>query len=331
MFDWLRTRSRRDLVLSLVIAGAFALIAGTVIVAATRSGHVSEHVFDGGHGGGILFSRDFQVDPGARLVVEVADVDVAISTSRGPTASVRVELDDGEEAPADLLDRIGFTVERTSEGLLISTESEDHGWRSDHDDYDFRLRIEVPSRFDVIVRTGDGDVSVAGVEGIVQLQTGDGDIALGAAAGPEVMIRTGDGDVSLGAVSSGQVRIQTGDGDVALGPIDAGEVVVRTGDGDISIEELAGVLRASTGDGDVTVRIGQFAGLQIQTGDGDVTLVAPVGLAADLDLSGEEFFLSEAFALPAQLDTRRLRGSLNGGGPELSVRVGDGTIRVIER
>lgn len=331
MLDWLRTRSRRDLVLSLVIAGAFALLVGTVIASSSRSVHVSEYAFEDSHAGGTLFDRDFQVAPGARLLVEVSDVDVAISTSRGSSASVRVELDDDEPAPSDLLERLGFSVERTSEGLQITTESDGHGWRSDHDDYDLRLDVRIPARFDVFVRTGDGDVTVAGVEGIVQLQTGDGDIALGSASGPEVMIRTGDGDVALGAVSSRRVQVQTGDGDVALGPIEAGDVTVRTGDGDIAIGELSGALRASTGDGDVMVRLGAFAGLQISTGDGDVTIVAPADIAANVDLTGEEFFLGESFALPAELDTRRLRGSLNGGGPELSVRVGDGTIRIIER
>lgn len=332
MLEWLRTRSKRDLVLSLVIAGAFAMLASVVTLRLIRApSFVSEYAFDGSDAGGVVFDRRFDVAPGARLIVRVSDIDVAVSTTPGSEASVRVEMDDGEAASSDVLERIGFTVRRTSEGLEITTESDGSRWQGMGDDYDLSLMVEIPSRFDVDVRTGDGDVAVAGIEGRVHLQTGDGDIALASAMGPDVLIQTGDGDVALGSVKSGDVGIQTGDGDVVLGPIDAGDVTVRTGDGDIAIQELSGALRASTGDGDVMVRIGRFAGLEIHTGDGDVTLAAPAGLAADLDLVGTEFFLADAFALPGQLDTRRLTGRLNGGGPELSVRVGDGTIRVVER
>lgn len=280
----------------------------------TQAGHyTAEYASDHASGGGVVFDRDYDVSAGALLVVRVADVDVAVRSHSGSNASVRLMVGEDEGWSEDALEEMGFRVERTSEGIEITTESNGRGdWRYGHDDYDMRLEVTVPRRFDVQIQTGDGDIAVEAIEGSVQLHTGDGDIALEGAVGSEVLI-------------------QTGDGDVVLGRIEAGEVQVRTGDGDILIEELSGALRASTGDGDVMVHLARFEGLQVTTGDGDVTLYAPPGLAADLDFVGEEFFLDDAFALSAQLNTRRLEGALNGGGPSLSVRVGDGTIRLIER
>jgi nitrogen regulatory protein PII len=320
------------LVLALAIAGVFALGLGAMmrglLLRADHFSHSYEHSYEHESGGGVLFDESFDVSPGALLVVKVSNLDVAISSHESRQVEVVLRADDDEEFSGNALEAMGFSVERTSEGIEISTDSESRGHR---DDLDGTLHITVPTRFDVQVQTGDGDVSVESIEGVVMLRTGDGDIALGGAMGAEVMIQTGDGDVAVGATVSRQIMIQTGDGDVALGRLEAEEVQVRTGDGDILIEELSGALRASTGDGDVMLHIREFAGVQITTGDGDVTLYVPADLAADVSIVGEELFLGEAFALPAQLEGRKIEGLLNGGGPELSVRVGDGTIRLIER
>ena len=332
MIEWIKTRSKRDLVLALAMAGGFFVLLGAAAVGLfSRSGHYEyEYTHDHAHGGGVMFDESFSVSPGAMLVVRVSDLDVVVSATSGREATVRLTLDDGEDVPANALEQMGFRVERTSEGLEIWTEGERWSDR-DHGDFDGTLHVTVPSRFDVQVRTGDGDVAVESIEGTVMLTTGDGDIALGGAMGPEVMIQTGDGDVAVGGTSSGSIRVQTGDGDVALGRLEAGEVTVRTGDGDILIEELTGALKASTGDGDVMLHIGEFSGIEITTGDGDVTLYAPASLAADVSIRGGEFILGDAFSLPVTMDHRSLEGALNGGGPRLSVRVGDGTIRLIER
>ena len=330
MIEWIKTRSKRDLVLSLVIAGAFFVLAGAFVrgmIGTTHYGELHSHAEESY--GGFLFDESYAVAEGALLVVRVSDLDVVVSTTSGREATVRLSGDDGEHVSRSDLEAMGFRVERTSEGLEITTEGSDRGW--DGDDFDGTLMVTVPTRFDVQVRTGDGDVAVESVEGSVMLHTGDGDIALGGAMGSDVMIQTGDGDVAVGGVGSADIRIQTGDGDVALGRLQAEQVQVRTGDGDILIEDLSGALKASTGDGDVMLHIGDFRGVEISTGDGDVTLYAPASLAADVSIIGGELSLGDAFALPATIEDRRVEGQLNGGGPDLRIRVGDGMIRLIER
>lgn len=329
MIEWIKTRSKRDLVLSLVIAGVFFVLTGAFVRGLiSERHHVSGHNYEYEYSGGMLFDESFAVAPGALLVVRVSDLDVVVSTTSGREATVRLDLDEGEGVSGNALEAMGFRVERTSEGLEITTEGNDRGW---HDDFDGTLMVTVPTQFDVQVRTGDGDVAVESVEGSVMLNTGDGDIALGGALGPEVMIQTGDGDVAVGGVGSADIKIQTGDGDVALGRLEAEQVQIRTGDGDIVIAEMSGALKASTGDGDVMLHVGSFQGVEISTGDGDVTLYAPSSLAADVSIIGGELVLGEAFALPARIEDRRVEGQLNGGGPNLRIRVGDGTIRLIER
>ncbi len=331
MLNWLRTRSRRDLVLALVVAGCFVLLVGTVATAVVRS--VPRHVLvthEHLSGGGVAFDRTFDVGSSGRLEVELGEVDLQIRSSAGSEAHVVLRVDGDAVDAEELIADMGFRVEQYDGVLRIHQDSGDEwgGWDDAYDDLDVSLEVTVPRGFDVTARTGDGDVAVASFEGSVEIQTGDGDIAI-EEAGSHVRLQTGDGDVAI-ARATGEVRIQTGDGDVAVGRVADG-LEVRTGDGDIHIEELSGELRASTGDGDIQVTLGRFDGLDIRTGDGDVTIYADPSIRADVELSGGEFFLDESFAMPAQLDSHRLEGALNGGGAPLTVRVGDGTIRLVER
>lgn len=332
MLSWLRTRSRRDLVLAVLVAGGFAVIVGTIVVQRVDAGHAHGLHVTRYASGSVAYDRAFDVGSTGRLDVQLGDVDLRIRSTGAREARVVLHMD-GEAVDAEaVLADMGFRVE-TSAGELRIREDSEEGWSDWDDAYDeleMTLDVTVPRGFDVVARTGDGDVAVASFEGTVEVQTGDGDIAIVDAGGSAVRLQTGDGNVALSGAARGDVSIQTGDGDVAVGRV-AGSLEARTGDGDIHIQELSGELRASTGDGDVRVTLARFEGLEIRTGDGDVTIYADPSIRADVDLSGGDFILGDAFALPAQLDSHRLEGALNGGGARLSVRVGDGTIRLVER
>ncbi len=314
MLEWLRNRPRRDLIFALTIAGGFALLIATVVPAMVRTvDHTVEYEFHSSGAQEVVYDQTFDVSSGGRLVVELGDFDVSIGTASGSEAHVRVLMNADASSAQEVLEQLGFAVDATGGELRITTAPRRHrdGWKHPHN-LGLGVEVTVPSRFDVTVQTGDGDVAVESIEGTVELQTGDGDIALERVTGPHVRIQTGDGDVYADGLETESLRVQTGDGDIL-------------------IEELAGALSASTGDGDVQVAIARFEGLQIQTGDGDVSLHLNPGIRADIDIIGESFHIADAFALPVRLQNRRIEGSLNGGGPRLSVRVGDGTISLIER
>lgn len=319
MLEWLRNRPRRDLILALTLAGGFALLVVTVVPGMVHTvDHRVEYAFHSSDSGAygdqeVVYDRRFDASPGGTLVVELGDFDVRVRAAAGSEAHVRVRMNADASYAREVLEEMGFTVEASGGALRITTAPDRHhgGWKH-RDNLGLGIEVTIPSRFDVRVQTGDGDVALESIEGTVDLQTGDGDISLEDVMGP-------------------RVRIQTGDGDVYAGELDAESVRVQTGDGDIFIEELSGELSASTGDGDVQVDIARFAGIQIQTGDGDVSLSLSPGVRADVDIVGEAFRIADVFALPVTIQRRHIEGALNGGGPRLSVRVGDGTISLLER
>ena len=337
MLQWIKTRSRRDLVLAVIVAGGAMLgISAFFGRGLHEVRHVVEHEvrahaeyeYQSRNSGGVALDQSFDLGSEGRLEVHLGDFDVAVSDGSG---DARVVFNVDDDASQDAIEELMYNIEITADDGRLTIRNVDGGRWSHDDDLDVSVEVTVPSGFDVFVQTGDGDVAVGSFSGEVRLQTGDGDVAVGRASGRSLHVQTGDGDVAIAGADSREVRIHTGDGDIAAASLSADAVNVRTGDGDIHIQDLAGALEAATGDGDVQVYVSEFEGIQIRSGDGDITVFAPVGISADVRLSGSDFYIGEAFALPVRLESRSVEGVLNGGGEELSIRVGDGTIRIEER
>ena len=331
MLHWIRTRSRRDLILSVLIAGGFFF---GVTAFLTRGIHVADgarYETKYENRGGAAYERDFEMRSTGELEIQVGDADVSVGASRGDDARLVLYVDGDEVSSEAAIEELGFEIETGSDFLGIRSR-EDRDWDWYESGADVSIEVTVPSGFDIDVRTGDGDIAVGSFDGAVNLTTGDGDVAIERASGSALRVQTGDGDVAVSGAVGGDVRIQTGDGDVAADYLEARDIRVQTGDGDVYLESVSGELRAMTGDGDVRVSFGEFAGAEIRTGDGDVTVIASADIQADVVLRGTEFVIGDAFALPvADFEDRRLEGRLNGGGAELRVQVGDGTIQLRRR
>lgn len=265
----------------------------------------------------VMFERDFPVDAGATLAAVVGDMDLDVRTADVARAHVRViararDLDFAR----DEFDLLRFTAGTNGGGLRIETRELNRNWSlrewREHGGVSFRAEITLPRRFDLDLRTGDGDIRIGEVAGDVSLDTGDGDIWIDGATGSRMAFHTGDGDVTVRR-------------------LEADDIELRTGDGDLVLERISGAFTATTGDGDVELDIERFAGATIRTGDGDVTVRADPSLRAELDIEGEDVEVSRPFQVTGRLSRRHLSGTLNGGGPRLSVRTGDGSVSLRSR
>jgi hypothetical protein len=173
-----------------------------------------------------------------------------------------------------------------------------------------RLEVRVPRNVDVEVRSGDGSVEVDSIAGNLDVQTGDGHIAVRGARGA-VRLRTGDGSIE-GRDIDGSVDADTRDGHVRLeGRFDG--LTVHTGDGRLVANAWPGsrMLRP----------------WELQTGDGSVELGLPGGLGARIDASTGDGRVRSNLPLQA-IGPSRLAGDINGGGPPIIVRTGDGSIQL---
>ena len=145
-------------------------------------------------------------------------------------------------------------------------------------------------------------------------------------------LHTGDGRISAQEVR-GEFHISTGDGSVEANAVD-GILDAKTGDGSIRATGRWEQLDLVTNDGSVEASIREgsrmAAGWRVRTGDGHITLRLPENFVADVDAhTGDgKVTVDLPVAVSGALGRSELHGKLNGGGPTLLVRSGDGAIHL---
>ena len=209
---------------------------------------------------------------------------------------------------------VHITESQTGEHVSLNVRVPRMEWGWGVHNRSVTITLTVPREADLTAETGDGHVRISSLAGKIEVHTGDGHITVTSLRG-ELRLRTGDGHVE-GDNLDGMLSVQTGDGRVRVnGRFDALEL--RTNDGSVDAEARMGskIVRewyVTTGDGAVRLRIpGNFsADLDAHTGDGRIRVDFPLTVPA------------------GRMSESTVEGKLNGGGPPLRVRTGDGSITI---
>ena len=212
----------------------------------------------------------------------------------------------------------GVRVSESHEGDRVSLEV-----REPHFQFHFGItnhtilvEVWVPRSADLAVQTGDGDVSIPAVQGRLDVSTGDGDISVEGA--------------------KGVFHLKSGDGRIVATGLD-GTLGAHTGDGSVRIDGRFDALDLSSGDGSITAEAAPGSRVNgawsVGTGDGQVTLLVPRDLKADVSAhSGDgDITIDLPMTVSGTVNRHNVRGTLNGGGPPLTMHTGDGSIRLSPR
>ncbi|HEY6049970.1 MAG TPA: DUF4097 family beta strand repeat-containing protein [Thermoanaerobaculia bacterium] len=188
----------------------------------------------------------------------------------------------------------------------------------------------------VTILTHSGEIHVASAGGPADLKSYGGDIEIGPVGG-ELRAQTLAGDIRAGTVAGAAVA-QTSGGDIRIGRV-SGSAEAKTAGGDIVLQAVEGSVRAETGGGEVRITIltrEPRGGISIRNAGGDVTLIVPANFKGDLDLTALDADLDETairsdfpeIAVTRRSGSQQGSGSLNGGGPKVTVRTSSGSIRI---
>jgi hypothetical protein len=227
-------------------------------------------------------------------------------------ADLRVEVDDGRIT-------LTGTDSKQIEARVIVT-----GWKMGPDG------VQVIDR-----QTGDRvelDVRVARTERWFSMGERSVRVEIRVPNGLLANIHTRDGSISVDGVS-GSLRLKTGDGRIEATRID-GTLSADTADGSIRVRGRVDALTLHTGDGSIEADLMSGSKItsawEVGTGDGHVTLRLPAGLGAELDAHTNDGKIETDFPVTtSRVSGSDIRGKLNGGGPTLKVRTGDGAIRIL--
>src|SRR5262249_18930070 len=164
---------------------------------------------------------------------------------------------------------------------------------------------------EVRANSGSGGIEVRNVKAYTYAETGSGSIiATGIAGG--FFGRTGSGEIRFEQTAPGSVQAQAGSGSIHLKNVN-GTLEAGTGSGDLEVQgEIAGDWRLHTGSGSVRVELPRSAKFDVNadSGSGSVTIDHPV-------------------TVQGTMKRNHIEGAVNGGGVQLRINTGSGSIHVI--
>lgn len=245
--------------------------------------------------GETVFDQKFDAAPGGALEMHVVDADVHVDEPTDDGVRVQVIVDAASEQEArDYFERLNFRVDASGRTVAVRTNPDRGGFSlGGRETPHVRIVLRTPAEFDAEIRTADGDLRVAHLEGRIHLQTADGDVRTQTLNG-SLTIQTADGDFHGDEVGGDDVDIRTADGDLRLGTVTAGRLRIRTADGDVDIDHAEATDGdVATADGDL--RAGSFRGdkLRFRTADGDVHVDELIAGETDVQIADGDLRLND--------------------------------------
>ena len=248
--------------------------------------------------------KDLKLNPGGRLVVDASSSDVFVTGRPSPGAHVVVTSN-----RADLEDLFVFRFDEEPGAVRIEVRR--RGALPWPKSLEMRMEVQVPTKTNVDIRTGGGDVKVRHLEGDTNLETSGGDVGVSGLTG-NLMARTSGGDLELRDLS--------------------GDVNVKTSGGDITLENAHGRVEARTSGGDVKAALarGNAKGGEIETSGGDIQIRIDPAVSLDLDASASSGEVTSNLPLKVtgEISPTRLHATLGSGGETLRIRTYGGSVRI---
>jgi len=255
------------------------------------------------------WSKSYSVNGRARVHVDSNDGSVRVTTGESAQVEFRVTYN-------------GYTMDKNlnitsrQDGNQVEVSARvrngiNWGWGGIHKS--LRIEVHMPRNADLTVDTGDGSVESDAVNGSLDIHTGDGHIRVEGARG--------------------DIRLRTGDGSIEGHDLD-GKLEATTGDGHVNLDGRFDSLNIKTGDGSITARANPGSKLEngwnIRTGDGSVTMSVPGDLQANIDATTNDGRISLGIPVTVEgnMGTSQIHGKMNGGGQQLTIHTGDGSIHL---
>jgi len=273
------------------------------------------------------WNKTYNLETTPTVRVRTSDANIHVTSWESRSVSARVTTK-GWEIGGDGIN----IVEHQSGGTIdIEVRFPRHVFQVNWGNRQVDIEIKLPHDANIDLNTGDGNVDVQGISGAAVVRSGDGNLELSEMEG-SLQAHTGDGNIDMRNLR-GNLNMRTGDGRIEATGID-GSLRAETGDGRIRVSGRFDLLDVRTGDGGVEASALSGSKLasnwQLSTGDGDLTLRLQESIAADVELktSDGDIELGIPVTLSGRAGKHDVRGQINGGGKLLSLKTGDGSIRL---
>jgi len=251
----------------------------------------------------LLFEKTLATSSGENLTLDSFAGNVEITT--GSANEVSVKIYGNQEAK----DKLDFSAENTANGITVDVKKNTTGnIRS----LNLKVVVSVPQEYNLNVKTGGGNVSVAAVKGIVELNSSGGNINL-------------DGVI-------GQTKVSTQGGNITLKNFD-GNVSAETNGGNVKLTGANGSVYATTNGGNISLDYtGKNYGIELVTNAGNVKVDVPSEFDAEVDMSTTCGRIVTDFGTPSDKHVgSSLKTTIGSGGAKLNCSTNAGTISAYKK
>lgn len=294
-----------------------------------------------------VIEHTFKVRPGGELVVDTEKGSVEVEV--GSSSEVRVVIErKSRGASMDDIERLGFDFDQEGNRVRVLGKYDGIRPQGKANRFDIHIRILVPEKYDISLKTSGGSVEVDDVIGNVEARTSGGSMTFGRIDGP-VNARTSGGSITLEESTSNAV-LHTSGGSITLGRvrgtvdantsggmirIDRAEasVLAKTSGGRISVNEVRGSIEATTSGGGIDVYISEQprSDSRLSTGGGQIKVSLAPSLKLDIRARASGGGVRSSglkIDTIGKVSRNQLAGTMNGGGPVLDLKTSGGGITI---
>jgi DUF4097 and DUF4098 domain-containing protein YvlB len=279
--------------------------------------------------------KTFSVQPGGNFKAATVGGDIVILTADAAEIHIvaKETIQASSEKEADeLLEKLALTFVQSGNDVTAEAKYEKHrmgSWFKNWPPVQVGFTVTVPRNFNVNLATSGGNISVASLNGNARARTSGGDLEFDRIDG-EIDGQTSGGNISL-KEGTAKASLNTSGGNIEVDRA-GGPTEVSTSGGDIRINSVTQLISATTSGGNVkatlTEPLRQDALLSTSGGDVKVQVLKSAAFQLDASTSGGEV---DASGLTITMEKggggkSRLAGSVNGGGPKLTLRTSGGDI-----
>jgi DUF4097 and DUF4098 domain-containing protein YvlB len=300
-------------------------------------------------------NKTFTATSGGTLVVEVHVGSIDVTTNATDEVAVAVWRKVSRKNKAEEADYLReHPVEFSQDGNTITvrcrrSEEKQRGWFNwgSGNRNEAKYTIRVPAQFSTKLNTAGGGINVNDLAGEVKANTSGGGLKFARIHGPlngntsggGIRVADSEGEIQIGT-SGGGIEVTGGSGSLkghtSGGPVTvktfSGPISVSTSGGGITIEQATGKVEGSTSGGGINVTLASPVKeeIKLSTSGGGVTLKVPESAAFNLDAStsGGGVTCDLPVTVQGKIERQRLKGTVNGGGPEVSLHTSGGGIHV---
>ena len=204
------------------------------------------------------------------------------------------------------------------------------GWGG-YNNHRLSIEVRMPKDADLQLQTTNGAIDVSSVSGNISIHTRNGRVSAQQLSGT-IDIGSTNGGIELDTLK-GVLSVHTTNGHITANHLD-GRCEMSTTNGGLQVAGRFEALDVSSTNGGVMARAESgsrmASGWSIRTTNGRVDLAVPADLKADLNVNtyNGRIRLDLPVVMQGYEDRGVLRGTLNGGGPEMTVRTTNAGIHV---